>query len=126
MVYRVCSVYWVYRVYRAYRVYRIYKVYSVYFVYRVYRVYRMFRVYRVYSTSFRNVPLLPFPFLGLSLSLIHRSAPGLLAVRILGASDPTILGKMDQYMLDQEEIVMQKSAKLESIGYAAYLAEMKK
>ncbi|RYH21596.1 5-(carboxyamino)imidazole ribonucleotide mutase [archaeon] len=46
---------------------------------------------------------------------------GLLAVRILGAQDPVVLKKMDDFMLDQEEDVLRKSAKLEAVGYKSYL-----
>lgn len=46
---------------------------------------------------------------------------GLLAVRILAASDKKLLTKMDDYMLGQEETVLKKAARLENIGYNAYL-----
>jgi len=46
---------------------------------------------------------------------------GLLAVRILGSSRPEVLAQMDQFMLEQEEEVLNKATKLESIGYNKYL-----
>lgn len=49
---------------------------------------------------------------------------GLLAVRILGSSDATLLAAMDQYMLDQEEDVLNKAAKLESVGFRQYLKDV--
>eukprot|EP01036_Dinobryon_divergens_P034456 gene34456-44523_t len=50
---------------------------------------------------------------------------GLLAVRILGCCDSRsrLLASMDQYMLDQEEEVLGKAAKLEAVGYKTYLKE---
>ena len=45
---------------------------------------------------------------------------GLLAVRILAASDKKLLGKMDDYLLAQEESVLKKAARLESRGYKEY------
>jgi len=50
---------------------------------------------------------------------------GLLAVRILGAQDLPLLKLMDEYLLEQEEEVLRKSAKLESLGYESYLNNMK-
>jgi phosphoribosylaminoimidazole carboxylase len=50
---------------------------------------------------------------------------GLLAVRILGAHDSDLLKKMDHYCADQEEEVLKKASKLESIGYEEYLKTMK-
>jgi phosphoribosylcarboxyaminoimidazole (NCAIR) mutase len=47
---------------------------------------------------------------------------GLLAVRILAASDKQLLSKMDAYMMKQEEDVLRKATKLETVGYKAYLA----
>jgi phosphoribosylaminoimidazole carboxylase len=46
---------------------------------------------------------------------------GLLAVRILAAQDPELLKKMDKFMVDQENEVLDKASKLESIGYQNYL-----
>ena len=46
---------------------------------------------------------------------------GLLAVRILAAQDSELLKKMDSYMMKQEEDVLRKATKLESIGFAEYL-----
>ena len=50
---------------------------------------------------------------------------GLLAIRILAAQDSKLLKKMDEYMMNQEEEVLEKATKLESIGYAQYLSEKK-
>eukprot|EP01041_Mallomonas_annulata_P000164 gene164-280_t len=50
---------------------------------------------------------------------------GLLAVRILGAGDAELLRKMDDYMATQEEEVLEKAARMESIGYEKYLETMK-
>mmetsp|Transcript_18830 Transcript_18830/g.51865 ORF Transcript_18830/g.51865 Transcript_18830/m.51865 type:complete len:563 (-) Transcript_18830:45-1733(-) len=47
---------------------------------------------------------------------------GLLAVRMLGASNRPLLDKMIEFLAKQEEEVLAKAAKLESVGYAAYLA----
>ncbi len=46
---------------------------------------------------------------------------GLLAVRILAAQDKGLLAKMDNYLVQQEQEVLHKAAKLESIGYESYL-----
>lgn len=45
----------------------------------------------------------------------------LLAVRILAAHDHSLLKKMDNYLNTNEERVLRASAKLESVGYQAYL-----
>jgi phosphoribosylaminoimidazole carboxylase len=45
----------------------------------------------------------------------------LLAIRILGAQDSVLQKEMDTYLMNQEEDILRKSAKLESIGYEAYL-----
>lgn len=50
---------------------------------------------------------------------------GLLAVRMLGVTEPSLLNRMDKFMTDQEDIVLKKSAKLESEGYADYLKSMR-
>lgn len=50
---------------------------------------------------------------------------GLLAVRILGSSDSSLLQKMEAYMSEQEEEVLRKAVKLETVGYEKYLSEMK-
>lgn len=63
---------------------------------------------------------------------------GLLAVRILGATSASAsvtsssemlsqsyLQKMEEYMNEQEEEVLRKAVKLETIGYDKYLQEMK-
>jgi phosphoribosylaminoimidazole carboxylase len=46
---------------------------------------------------------------------------GLLAVRILAAQDSELLRKMDKFMVDQENEVLDKASKLESMGYENYL-----
>jgi phosphoribosylaminoimidazole carboxylase len=46
---------------------------------------------------------------------------GLLAVRILGATDSDLLKKMEDYMLKQETEVLKKADKLEIGGYKSYL-----
>eukprot|EP01038_Epipyxis_sp_PR26KG_P004196 gene4196-5967_t len=52
---------------------------------------------------------------------------GLLAVRILGsngekdAHGKSLLCRMDEYMVNQEEEVLQKAARLETMGYSRYL-----
>jgi phosphoribosylaminoimidazole carboxylase PurE protein len=46
---------------------------------------------------------------------------GLLAVRILAAQDKELLSKMDAYMMTQEEEVLGKAKRLETVGFAAYL-----
>eukprot|EP01031_Cornospumella_fuschlensis_P040675 gene40675-49591_t len=42
---------------------------------------------------------------------------GLLAARILAAQDPVVLKRMDEFMLNQEEEVLRKAARLEAVGY---------
>ncbi|KAH3900268.1 probable Phosphoribosylaminoimidazole carboxylase [Saccharomycodes ludwigii] len=49
----------------------------------------------------------------------------LLAIRILGCSDNKLFNKMSQFLLKQEEEVLEKAAKLETIGYQEYLDSMK-
>ena len=46
---------------------------------------------------------------------------GLLAVRVLAAQDKDLLSKMDAYMMTQEEEVLGKAKRLETIGFASYL-----
>lgn len=50
---------------------------------------------------------------------------GLLAVRILGVTDEPLREKMDSFMNSQEEEVLKKAVKLETIGYQRYLEEAK-
>jgi len=50
---------------------------------------------------------------------------GLLAVRILGASNSILLQKMDEFLAMQEEEVMVKTTKLEMGGHTQYLADKK-
>jgi len=50
---------------------------------------------------------------------------GLLAVRILGSNDPEILSRMDTFMTQQEEEVLEKASRLETIGVDKYLEGMK-
>jgi 5-(carboxyamino)imidazole ribonucleotide mutase len=49
---------------------------------------------------------------------------GLLAIRILAASDPALLEKAIQYQQSLEGMVLEKQAKLEAIGYKTYLEQM--
>ena len=51
---------------------------------------------------------------------------GLLAVRTLAAQDKGLLAKMDAFMMAQEEDVLRKATRLESVGYEAYLSTMGK
>jgi phosphoribosylaminoimidazole carboxylase PurE protein len=46
---------------------------------------------------------------------------GLLAVRMLAAQDKELMSKMDAYMMTQEEEVLGKAKRLETVGFAAYL-----
>ncbi len=45
---------------------------------------------------------------------------GLLAIRIIGASDPKMLDKMLSYQQGMTDTVLGKAAKLEEVGWAAY------
>ena len=47
----------------------------------------------------------------------------LLAARILGATDPLIQEKLIKFAKDSEEEVCGKAAKLENVGFEAYLAK---
>ena len=47
---------------------------------------------------------------------------GILAAKILAASDEELLNKLKAYTAEQKEAVKAKAAKLDSIGYEAYLA----
>jgi phosphoribosylaminoimidazole carboxylase len=51
---------------------------------------------------------------------------GLLAVRTLAAQDKGLLAKMDAFMMGQEEEVLRKATRLESVGYEVYLSTMGK
>jgi phosphoribosylaminoimidazole carboxylase PurE protein len=46
---------------------------------------------------------------------------GLLAVRMLAAQDKELMSRMDAYMMTQEEEVLGKAKRLETVGFAAYL-----
>ena len=46
---------------------------------------------------------------------------GLLAAKILGATNPGLMAKVDNYSKDLEKAVLTKAEKLESIGFEAYL-----
>ncbi len=48
---------------------------------------------------------------------------GLLAARMLGLGDPTLLDAMKQYQQGMEDEVKAKAEKLETVGYEDYLAE---
>lgn len=47
----------------------------------------------------------------------------LLAIRILGTADSKYYTKMQQFLLEQEEEVLEKAHKLETIGYKSYLGK---
>jgi phosphoribosylcarboxyaminoimidazole (NCAIR) mutase len=49
---------------------------------------------------------------------------GLLAVRILGASDPDLRQKMIEYQSELEVQVLAKASRLENDGWALYLGGM--
>lgn len=49
---------------------------------------------------------------------------GLLAIQILATSDPELLTKVQQYRHSLTEMVMEKQAKLEQVGYQDYLKGM--
>jgi 5-(carboxyamino)imidazole ribonucleotide mutase len=49
---------------------------------------------------------------------------GLLAIQILATSDPELLTKVQQYRHSLNEMVMEKQAKLEQVGYQDYLNKM--
>ena len=50
---------------------------------------------------------------------------GILAAKILAASDGELLGKLKNYSESLKNDVVKKAEKLESIGYKEYLAQMK-
>ena len=50
---------------------------------------------------------------------------GILAAQILAASDEAIYEKLRAYQQGLKEMVEQKAEKLETIGYDAYLSQMK-
>jgi len=47
---------------------------------------------------------------------------GLLAIRILAIKDPLLSSKLEQYIKQLEEMVLQKQARLDEIGYQKYLS----
>lgn len=49
---------------------------------------------------------------------------GLLAVQILGSQQPELLNRIVDYRQSLSEMVMQKQAELDELGYQAYLAQM--
>ena len=49
---------------------------------------------------------------------------GLLAIAILGASNPQLLDKIQQYRDSLAEIVLEKQANLDQVGYQRYLEEV--
>lgn len=49
---------------------------------------------------------------------------GLLAVQILGSQQPELLNRIVDYRQSLSEMVMQKQAELDQLGYQAYLAQM--
>ena len=50
---------------------------------------------------------------------------GILAAKILAASDGELLGKLKNYSESLKNDVVKKAEKLESIGYKEYLVQMK-
>ncbi|MEY8337414.1 5-(carboxyamino)imidazole ribonucleotide mutase [Lachnospiraceae bacterium 62-35] len=51
---------------------------------------------------------------------------GILAAKILAASDPELLKRLKQYSEDLKNEVVKKADKLDEIGYKTYLEQMKK
>ena len=51
---------------------------------------------------------------------------GILAAKILAASDPELLQKLKDYSEDMKNEVVSKAEKLDEIGYKEYVARMKK
>lgn len=51
---------------------------------------------------------------------------GILAAKILAASDAELLTKLKAYSTEMKEGVMKKAEKLDEIGYKEYLSQMKK
>ena len=50
---------------------------------------------------------------------------GLMAAKIIGSSDQAVLQRMEAYMRSLNDMVMAKAEKLESLGFDAYLDQMK-
>lgn len=50
---------------------------------------------------------------------------GILAAKILAASDPELLARLKEYSREMKEEVEGKAEKLGEIGYEAYLKQMK-
>ena len=55
-----------------------------------------------------------------TVSINNSTNAALLALRILGTSDPVILAKLEKYVKDMEIEVIKKAERLESIGYQDY------
>lgn len=51
---------------------------------------------------------------------------GILAAKILAASDEVLLGRLKEYSEHLKQDVLSKAEKLEAVGYKAYMEEMKK
>ena len=51
---------------------------------------------------------------------------GILAAKILAASDEALLGRLKEYSENLKKDVMSKAEKLEAMGYKAYMEQMKK
>jgi phosphoribosylaminoimidazole carboxylase len=77
------------------------------------------------NDSLLSIVMMPKGIPVATVAIGNAANAGLLAVRILGAADPIMLQKMDDFMVDQEDTVLKKSAKLEAVGYASYLKDMK-
>ena len=50
---------------------------------------------------------------------------GILAAKILAASDEALLGRLKAYSEELKGDVVQKAEKLDELGYKAYMAQMK-
>ena len=59
---------------------------------------------------------------GMAVAIDGAKYAAILAAKILAASDEELLKKLKAYTEEQKEAVKAKAAKLDSIGYEAYLA----
>jgi hypothetical protein len=65
-----------------------------------------------------NVPSL------LHFEMTHGTHAAVLAVRILGAGNRPVMDKMQAFLNKQEQEVLDKSAKVEKLGYQEYIKQM--
>ncbi len=56
-----------------------------------------------------------------TVSIGNATNAGLLAIQILATGDPSLLAKLIAYRYSLKEMVMEKQARLETIGYSDYL-----